>query len=240
MVQVVSNNFGADHIDFKTFEKPGLVVVNGRFFFNPSNDAYRSASVLEIKVSDMGLSKSTNAVVYLVDRENEMPHATILKAWIKDCNTICIEPIRCFDERPMLDIIFCGGFVAKGFRTEMEVDEAIRPTVTATAGTFTLESSNAYRQLFIKDGKWGFIVMNFTKFQAPELNQEFSFEIPELPDTTDSWGVVVIDENYQSFGSPVCICKVTGKNVQCTPIAYPYNFSNDGRFMIMWFVLNDE
>lgn len=240
MIQVNSNNFGADYIDFRTFEKTGLVVVNARFFFNPSNEAYRSASVLEIKVSDMGLAKSTNAVVYLVDRENEMPHATILKAWIKDCNTICIEPCRCFDERPMLDIIFCSGFVAKGYRSELEVDEAIRPTVTASAGTFTLESSKAYRQLFIKDNKWGFIVLNFSKFQAAELNQEFSFIVPELPDNVDSWGVVVIDENYQDVGSPVCICKVTGQSVHCTPIVSPYNYGNDGRFMIMWFVLNAE
>lgn len=240
MIQVISNNFGADYIDFKTFEKPGLVVVNGRFFFDPSNEAYRSASVLEIKVSDMGLSRSTNAVVYLVDRENEMPHATILKAWIRDCNTICIEPCRCFDERPMLDIIFCSGFVAKGFRTEMEVDEPARMTVYADAGNFTLDYPSLYSQLIVKDGKWGFMSMIFSKFQAPELGQEFSFIIPELPDNMDAWGVIVIDENYQDVGSPVCICKITGQSVHCTPIVSPYNYGNDGRFMIMWFVLNND
>ncbi len=92
-------------------------------------------------------------MVYLVDRENEMPHATILKAWIKDCNTICIEPCRCFDQRPMLDIIFCSGFVAKGFRTEMEADEPERLTVYANAGTFTLDYPSLYSQLIVKDGK---------------------------------------------------------------------------------------
>lgn len=237
MIKMTSNNFGAECIEFKTFEKPGLVVMNGRFFFQPSNEAYRAAEVLEIKVSDMSLCKSTNAVVYLVDRENEMPHATILKAWIKDCNTICIEPCRCFDDRPLLDIIFCSGFVAKGIRSELIADEAIRPTVEADAGTFTLESSKVYRQLFIKDDKWGFLVLNFTKLQAPELNQEFSFRVPELPDNMDAWGVVVIGDHYQEYGSPVCICNFIGQTVFCTPIAYPYNFSNDGRFVIMWFVL---
>lgn len=240
MIQVISNNFGADYINFKSFEKPGLVVVNARFFFDPSNEAYRSASVLEIKVSDMILSKSTNAVVYLVDRENEMPHATILKAWIKDCNTICIELCRCFDDRPMLDIIFCSGFVAKGFRTDMELDEAVQPTTYADAGTFTLYYPSIYCKLIVKDGKWGYLTLNFSKFQAAELGQEFSFVIPELPDNMDAWGVIVIDENYQSIGSPVCICNITGQSVHCTPIVSPYNYGNDGRFLIMWFVLRND
>ena len=93
MIKIISNNFGAECLDFRSFEKEGLMVANGRFYFDPSNAAYRAADVLEIKVSDMMLSKRTNAAVYLVDRDNEMPHATLLKAWVKDCNTICIDTV---------------------------------------------------------------------------------------------------------------------------------------------------
>lgn len=239
MIQVISNNFGAEYIDFKTFEKEGLLVVNARFFFDPSNDDYRAADILEIKVTDMALSKSTNAAVYLVDSKNEMPHATLLKAWVKDCNTICLEPCRCFDDRQMLDIIFCSGFIAKGRRDNMVVDEVTHLSVEASEGTFVLDYPGIYSKLCIKDNAWGCMSMLFDKFQAPDVKVEFSITIPELPDNMDCWGVFVISENYQEIGSPACICKITGKVAHFTPIAYPYNFSNGNRFIALWFVLNE-
>ena len=239
MITAISNNFGAGAITLKDYQKEGLVVLNGRFTFDPANEAYRNAQVLEIKVPDLSIGRSANAAIYLIDIENEMPHATLLKAWIKDCNTICIEPCRCFDERPSLDIIFCTGFVAKGVRSELALDDVIHPTVSADSGTFKLDTFTYYQQLFIKDSRWGFLALNFKNFQAAELDTEFSFMIPELPDNMDSWAVIVIGENYQSIGSPVCICHMIGQVVSCTPIAYPYNFGNDGRGCCAWFVLND-
>ena len=240
MIKIISNNFGAECLDFRSFEKEGLMVANGRFYFDPSNAAYRAADVLEIKVSDMMLSKSANAAVYLVDRDNEMPHATLLKAWVKDCNTICMEPCRCFDDRPELDIIFCSGFVAKGSRDDIVIDEATQISVEATAGTFKLDYPSLYCKLCIKDEAWGFMSMLFDTFQAPEIGQEFSFIIPELPDNMDCWGVFVIAENYQDIGSPVCICQITGKVAHFTPIHKYYNYANGNRFMTMWFVLNND
>lgn len=169
MIKIISNNFGAECLDFRSFEKEGLMVANGRFYFDPSNAAYRAADVLEIKVSDMMLSKSANAAVYLVDRDNEMPHATLLKAWVKDCNTICMEPCRCFDDRPVLDIIFCSGFVAKGRRDDMVLDEATQISVEATAGTFELDYPGLYCKLCIKDEAWGFMSMPLENFRLRRL-----------------------------------------------------------------------
>ena len=118
MITAISNNFGAGEIQLKDFQKEGLVVLNGAFEFNPANAAYLAAEVLEIKVPELMVSKSTNAVVYLIDMDNEMPHATLMRAWIKDSRTICMEPCRCFDSKSRLQVVFCSGFVAKGQRAD--------------------------------------------------------------------------------------------------------------------------
>lgn len=239
MITAISNNFGAEDIRLKDFQKEGLVVLNGMFTFNPSNAEYLAAEVLEIKVPDLTINKSANAAVYLIDIQNEMPHATILKAWVKDCNTICIEPCRCFDSCPALSIMFCSGFVAKNKKADLVFDEVVRPTIIAESGTFKLDSYTGLQHLIVKDNKWGFFSLLFSKFQAAELGQEFTLTVPELPDTMDSYAAIVIGENYQDVGTPVCICHMVGKILHCTPVQKYYNYGNGGRFCISWFVLND-
>lgn len=239
MITALSNNFGAGEIQLMDFQKDGLVVLNGAFEFDPANAAYLAAQVLEIKVPRLMINKSTNAVVYLVDIENQMPHATLLKAWVKDCNTICIEPCRCFDSSARLQIIFCSGFVVKGQRSDMVLDEVVRPTVEAESGNFKLDSFGYYQQLIIKDNRWGFMTLLFEKFQAPNIGEEFSFTIPQLPDSMDCYAVLAIPENSQEVGSPVCVCHIVGQRVNCTPVQDVYNSANEGRFLTGWFVLDD-
>lgn len=239
MITAISNNFGAGEIQLKDFQKDGLVVLNGAFEFDPANPAYLAAEVMEIKVPELLISKSTNAVAYLVDIANEMPHATLLKAWIRDSRTICIEPCRCFDSSTRLQIVFCSGFVVKGIRAELVLDDTVRPTVVAESGTFKLDSFGYYQQLFIKDNRWGYMNLLFEKFQAPELGEEFSFTVPEFPDTMDCYAVLAIPETYQSIGCPVCVCHIVGQVVNCTPVQDNYNYANEGRFMNGWFVLNE-
>ena len=227
MIRAISNNFGAPEIEFKDFQKEGLVVLNGAFRFDPSNEAYQAATVMEIKVPDLSINKSAYAAVYLIDIENEMPHATLLKAWVKDCNTICMEPARCFDSKSCLQVVFCSGFVTKGIRSQLVLDEAIRPTVKADSGTFRLDSFKYYQQLIIKDDKWGFLGLTFDCFQAAVEGEEFSFMVPELPETMDCYAVIVIGERYQDVGTPVCFCHILGQVVHCTRVQHSYNFGNE-------------
>ena len=104
---------------------------------------------------------------------------------------------------------------------------------------FKLDSYTGLQHLIVKDNKWGFFSLLFSKFQAAELGQEFTLTVPELPDTMDSYAAIVIGENYQDVGTPVCICHMVGKILHCTPVQKYYNYGNGGRFCISWFVLND-
>ena len=98
MITALSNNFGAGEIQLMDFQKDGLVVLNGAFEFDPANAAYLAAQVLEIKVSRLMINKSTNAVVYLVDIGNQMPHATAKRSPVLQLRPHIVKYINIFKE----------------------------------------------------------------------------------------------------------------------------------------------
>ena len=107
MLKSISNNFGAPKITFRDFQTDRYVVLNARFQYDPTNEDYLAASELEIKVPGMSLSKSTDAGVFAVFRDerkyqwDDTPSryhfATVLHSRIRDRNILCIEKLTDFD-----------------------------------------------------------------------------------------------------------------------------------------------
>ena len=69
MFKSISNNFGAPGITFRDFQTDRYAVLNARFQYDPTNEAYLAASELEIKVPALSLSKSTDAGVFAVYKD---------------------------------------------------------------------------------------------------------------------------------------------------------------------------
>ena len=107
MFKSISNNFGAPGITFRDFQTDRYAVLNARFQYDPANEAYLAASELEIKVPALSLSKSTDAGVFAVYRDertyqwDDTPSryhfATVLRSRIRDRSTLCIEKLTDFD-----------------------------------------------------------------------------------------------------------------------------------------------
>ena len=107
MFKSISNNFGTHEITFRDFQTDRYAVLNARFQYDPTNEAYLSASELEINVPALSLSKSADAGVFAVYRDertyqwDETPSryhfATVLRSRIRDRNTLCIEKLTDFD-----------------------------------------------------------------------------------------------------------------------------------------------
>ena len=107
MFKSISNNFGAPGITFRDFQTDRYAVLNARFQYDPTNEAYLAASELEIKVPALSLSKSTDAGVFAVykdertyqwdDTPSRYHFATVLRSRIRDRNTLCIEKLTDFD-----------------------------------------------------------------------------------------------------------------------------------------------
>ena len=109
MFNSISNNFGAGVIQFKDYQEENYVVLNAKFSYNTTSPEYQTADVLEIKVPDLMIDRSTETGVFarFVDRpilfgsEHNYDSGTVIRSWIKDKNTICLEKfesLECADE----------------------------------------------------------------------------------------------------------------------------------------------
>jgi hypothetical protein len=112
MFNSIRNNFGAGTIQFKDVRESNYLVLNASFTYRTDNADYLAADVLEITVPDLNIDRSANTAVVMrfIDRRESYGSpllsdgGTVLKSWIKDKNTICIEKLTAFDSHPEMII----------------------------------------------------------------------------------------------------------------------------------------
>lgn len=122
MFTSTGNNFGAGAIEFKDYQNEHEIVLNAAFDFDSSSEEYQKAKVLEIYVPDLSLGKSAVTHVFFGAGVNTEWFGTVLKAWIKDRNTICIEKLNPWPNHNNFRIWFCSMFATRGHRgIEVEV-----------------------------------------------------------------------------------------------------------------------
>ena len=105
MFNSISNNFGAGTIHFKDVRESNYIVLNATFTYSTADSAYQAADVLEIRVPDLNIDRSTISGVVMRWQSRRISYGsmtvsdggTVLKSWIKDKNTICIEKLTDFD-----------------------------------------------------------------------------------------------------------------------------------------------
>ena len=79
-MKALSNNFGAEGIEFRDWQEKGLVILNGVVGIDTDNEKYKAAEVLEITVPDLSVSRSAVTAVFL--RSSKADGAsTIVKSW---------------------------------------------------------------------------------------------------------------------------------------------------------------
>jgi hypothetical protein len=131
------NNFGSGSISFKSHQEQNFVVLNAKFTYNPESPEYQAADVLEIYVPDLSIERSAIAGVFMrfVDRRDSYGYVwdnsggTVLKSWVKDKNTLCIEKLTNFDEKGEITIYVLtlytmlgrGSKPIKGTRTGLQI-----------------------------------------------------------------------------------------------------------------------
>ena len=120
MIIPTGNNFGCDAIEIKDYQSEKVVVLNAKITFDPKNEAYRNASVLEIYVPDLSFCKSSNSSCFMRSPMLMWPDqsyrknygvGTVLTTWIKNKNTICIEKLPIYDELESVTIILATLYV---------------------------------------------------------------------------------------------------------------------------------
>lgn len=138
MIISSGNNFGVETITIKDYQSERLIVLNSKFEIDTTNKAYLSADALEIYVPDLMLNKSAMTSCFLHTMyTKETPYGsygcspgTIVKTWIKNRNTICIEKLPIYDDIGHVTITLATLFVPKGKRLPIEKSQSVKINVT--------------------------------------------------------------------------------------------------------------
>ena len=202
MFNSTGNNFGAGVIQFKDVQESNYIVLNAKFTCNPQSAEYQAAEVLEISVPKLSIFRSTIAGVVARFKYSETAYGytsiydagTVLKSWVKDANTICIEKLPIFDDRQELIIyiqtLYCmlgqGGNASKG--------KEKRITCVSEDNYLRLDTSYTICVVF---PKWIFYHMMFGSCTWAYRDKDWEAFLDGLPDDVDADVPVISASNYR-------------------------------------------
>ncbi len=185
------NNFGSDTILFKDVQESNYLVLNAKFTYDPTNEAYKSASVLEIYVPDLTIERSTETpvAVKFTDRKASgtstvnSDGGTFAKSWIKDWNTICIEKITQLEELGEITVyiqsLYCQ-LAQSSIATTL-----LKKSVTATTDGSYLTINTSYCFSMITP-KWIFLHFSPTGSSYDYRSSDWEALLSNVPDDITS------------------------------------------------------
>lgn len=132
MFKSTGNNFGAPEITFKDYQSGHEIVLDAAFDYDADNEAYRRAEVLEIYVPALTLERSAVTHAFLGVADETAWTGTVVKAWIKDRRTLCIEKFNPRPGRTRHRLWLCSLFAGRGERN-VRFDELATATPCSLA-----------------------------------------------------------------------------------------------------------
>ena len=185
MLVSTGNNFGAGTIKIQAYQAENYVVLNTMFSIDTSSEDYQAAEVLEIYVPTMRIDRSAVTPVFLAmhDRRGSSGSSyyydsgTILRSWIKDQNTICIEKKPAFDQYGTLDVYIATLYpqLNQGIVTPKSTQVTMTPSVDAPYLSCPSES------FMVVTDHWVFIKGQFACSQEPYAKGSWVFGLQGLP-----------------------------------------------------------
>lgn len=233
-MKALGNNFGVVEIEFRSWQEKGLVILNGVVIIDTENESYKAAEVLEITVPDLSISGSAVTAVFL--RSSKADGAsTIVKSWIKDVRTICVERLPEFDEFGPLTLYFASAYVTLGQRMDCPQNTIIRPSiVNGVSGSQSASDTKA-----VVTDNWCYLYICFSKFAGAEYKDAFECSVEGLPEDIDITFPVVTASAYSyTFGTPTAVCRLKDKTLSCEGRLAFGEGSNQGDFISIFIVRN--
>ncbi len=233
-MKALANNFGVAEIEFRDWQGKGLVILNGVVNIDTDNEKYKAAEILEITVPDLSIGRSAVTAVFL--RSSKADGAsTIVKSWIKDVRTICVEKLPEFDEFGPLTLYFASAYVTLGHRMDCPLNTVLRPSiVNGTSG-----SQSATDTKGVVTEHWCYLYICFSKFAGADYKDAFECSVDGLPEDIDITFPVVTASAYSyTFGTPTSVCRLKGKTFSCEGRLAFGEGSNQGDFISIFIVRN--
>ena len=233
-MKALANNFGVAEIEFRDWQEKGLVILNGVVCIDTENEGYKAAELLEITVPDLSISRSAVTAVFLRSSKSDGA-STIVKSWINDVRTICVEKLPEFDEFGPLTLYFASAYVTLGQRMDCPKNNVIRPTITnGDAGKQSVSNAKA-----VVTDNWCYLYICFDKFAGADYKDAFECTLEGLPEDIDITFPVVTASAYSyTFGTPTSVCRIKGKTLSCEGRLAFGEGTNQGDFISIFIVRN--
>ena len=205
MIISTGNNFGAEHIEFKEFFSENMVILNGRFSFDHTKPEYLNAKVLEIYVPDLPMKRSLETAVFLLFDNQIGRMGTIVKSWIKDKNTICLENFEEPERFGNREFWFTCAYLPMGQRNTFEVEGQ----VDLMLENFSWSQREEYACAIVRE-KWAYICFVIEGFYQSEANVPYSIDLTNFPtDIVADVPYVVQTTNKSGWGSHIVSCTIS-------------------------------
>lgn len=185
MITSTGSNFGVTGIQIKDYQTEDMAILEAVFEVDPSNADYQACDVMEIYVPSLRFKKSlesTGFIVYEGDLDPRYPYesenaGTVVKVWIKDENTICIEKLGLYDDLDAFKIFISSLFVPSGKRTAFQ--KRTKTTLTFTSDALHMQSSFSFAVI---EDNWMFLVLGFGNYNYSHRDEVWTVNIQGLPE----------------------------------------------------------
>ena len=182
-----------------------MVILNGRFSFDHTKPEYLNAKVLEIYVPDLPMKRSLETAVFMLYDNQIGRMGTIVKSWIKDKTTICLENFDVPERFGNREFWFTCAYLPMGQRNTFEVEGQ----VDLKLENFSWSQREEYACAIVRE-KWAYISFVIEGFYQSEANVPYSIDLTNFPtDIVADVPYVVQTTNKSGWGSHIVSCTIS-------------------------------
>ncbi len=201
MFNSISNNFGAGVIQFKDVQEEDYIVLNAKFTYRPSDEAYRAASVLEITVPALTIGRSTETGVVVRFKKTVTSYGstsrydggTFAKSWVKDAQTLCIEKLAVLEEHEEVIVYIQALYCQLG--RNANATKSLKKSVTLTSDGSYLYFG--YDTFCVLTDRWVFLHLMFSGCTYAKQKADWEAVMGNFPEDVAADVPVIAAYNYQ-------------------------------------------
>lgn len=243
MITSTGSNFGVTGIQIKDYQTEDMAILEAVFEVNPSNVDYQACDVMEIYVPKLRFKRSLESIGFIVYEgeldpgypyENENA-GTVVKVWIKDEHTICVEKLGIYDNKEAFKIFISSLFVPSGKRVPFQKHTKTNITCTSEA----LYMRTGYSIAVIEDN-WMFLVLGFGNYDYSHRNEVWTVNIQGIPQDFTRDVLIIGGSEWSELGMGATYGHIENGVLTIERHAGGWGSTGYAPFLYGYFILDNE